>query len=86
MIADALLMWAHAVNKSIQNGDNPRNGLQLTSYISNSKIQGMTGVINIDKNGDRRDPWKVCATEMLYRPMDKQNYYYCIGSKRKLTT
>lgn len=51
LTADAILVWAHAANKSIANGDPPSDGQRLMSYVTNSQIEGATGTLVFDEEG-----------------------------------
>lgn len=55
---DAVLLFANALNKSIEeNGESalvkPLNGTLLTKLMWGSSFRGITGNVTIDKNGDR---------------------------------
>ena len=56
---DALLLWAHGVNKTIEQGYAPNDGMRVTNNIINSTVRGVTGNIVIDENGDRLRDFKV---------------------------
>lgn len=55
---DAVLLFAHALNKSIsESGENalikPLNGTRLTELMWGTTFKGITGEVSIDENGDR---------------------------------
>ena len=56
---DAVMLWAHGVNRTIQQGDNPNDGFKVSKNIFSSSIQGVTGPVVIDGNGDRLEDLKV---------------------------
>ena len=59
MAHDAVLLWAYGVNKTLEQGYAPNDGVRVTNNIINSTIQGVTGKIVIDENGDRLRDFKV---------------------------
>ena len=54
-----MLLWAYGVNKTIEQGYAPNDGLMVTQNIINSTTQGVTGNIVIDENGERLRDFKV---------------------------
>ena len=56
---DAVLLWAYGVNKTLEQGYSPSDGIRVTRNIVNSKSVGVTGNIVIDENGDRLRDYKV---------------------------
>ena len=58
---DAVLLWAHGVNKTIKQGYSLNDGIRVARNIFNSTITGITGDIVIDANGDRLQNFKVDA-------------------------
>ena len=56
-VYDSLLLWANAVNISINMGNEPDDGYALTDVIINHMPNGVdsevTGNFKIDENGDR---------------------------------
>ncbi len=53
MIHDSILQWAYGVNKTIEEGFAPDNGLRITKNIINMTFQGITGKVGIDHLGNR---------------------------------
>ena len=53
-IYDAVVMWAYGVNRSLEEGYQPNNGMRISDNIFNSAFQGITGMVAIDKVGDRK--------------------------------
>ena len=50
---DAVLLYAIALNETIQSGLDPRNGHNITSRMWGRTFVGITGNVSIDHNGDR---------------------------------
>ncbi|GMT26317.1 hypothetical protein PFISCL1PPCAC_17614, partial [Pristionchus fissidentatus] len=50
---DAVLLYAIALNATIRDGLDPRNGHVITQKMWNKTFQGITGTVSIDANGDR---------------------------------
>ncbi|CAG9538623.1 unnamed protein product [Cercopithifilaria johnstoni] len=50
---DALLLYAIALNETLSEGLNPRNGQNITSKMWSRTFVGITGNVSIDENGDR---------------------------------
>ncbi|ULU09942.1 hypothetical protein L3Y34_014356 [Caenorhabditis briggsae] len=50
---DAVLLYAIALNETIQSGLDPRNGHNITSRMWGRTFVGITGNVSIDLNGDR---------------------------------
>lgn len=50
---DAVLLYAIALNETIQAGLDPRNGHNITSRMWGRTFVGITGNVSIDHNGDR---------------------------------
>ncbi len=53
-IHDAVLQWAYGVNKTLQQGYSPNDGVRITKNILNTSFKGITGNVAIDANGDRK--------------------------------
>ena len=45
MIYDAVLLWAYGVNKTLQQGGAPDDGLHVTQNILNFTFNGITGPV-----------------------------------------
>ena len=54
-----MLVWAHGVKKTIEQGFLPNDGIRVAKNIFNSTFTGVTGNIVIDGNGDRQQNFKV---------------------------
>lgn len=50
---DAVLLYAIALNETLKEGLDPRNGRSITSKMWNRTFTGITGNVSIDNNGDR---------------------------------
>ncbi|CAJ0923199.1 unnamed protein product, partial [Mesorhabditis belari] len=50
---DAVLLYAIALNETLRDGLDPRNGHNITSKMWGRTFAGITGNVSIDKNGDR---------------------------------
>lgn len=50
---DAVLLYAIALNETLAEGLDPRNGRNITSKMWDRTFVGITGNVSIDKNGDR---------------------------------
>ena len=52
---DAVLLWAYGVNRTLEEGGEPDNGLAITNNIFNFTFYGgVTGDVSIDHKGDRK--------------------------------
>ena len=51
---DAVMMWAYATNKSLEQGYSFDDGYHITQNILNHSFEGMGGEIMINENGDRK--------------------------------
>ncbi|XP_071825747.1 atrial natriuretic peptide receptor 1-like isoform X6 [Apostichopus japonicus] len=50
---DAVILYALALNESLTEGANPRNGTDLSHRMWNRTFKGIAGDVTIDSNGDR---------------------------------
>ncbi|KAK3747649.1 hypothetical protein RRG08_024796 [Elysia crispata] len=50
---DAVLLFAHALNETVMAGGSETDGRQINSRMWNRTIQGISGNVSIDPNGDR---------------------------------
>ncbi|XP_063236089.1 atrial natriuretic peptide receptor 1-like [Bacillus rossius redtenbacheri] len=50
---DAVLLYAVALNETLAAGGSERDGAAITRRMWNRTFEGITGVVNIDANGDR---------------------------------
>ncbi|RUS77778.1 hypothetical protein EGW08_014463, partial [Elysia chlorotica] len=50
---DAVILYAHALNETIEAGGNVSDGINITRNMWNRTFEGITGNVSIDENGDR---------------------------------
>ncbi|GAV04945.1 hypothetical protein RvY_15145-1 [Ramazzottius varieornatus] len=50
---EGILLWARALNETISEGEDPKNGTRVTQRMWNRQVQGINGTLAIDANGDR---------------------------------
>ncbi|KAK3708696.1 hypothetical protein RRG08_010848 [Elysia crispata] len=50
---DAVILYAHALNETIEAGGNVSDGINITRRMWNRTFEGITGKVSIDENGDR---------------------------------
>ncbi|GFO01810.1 guanylate cyclase [Plakobranchus ocellatus] len=50
---DAVMLYALALNETIEAGGNVSDGLSITARMWNRSFTGITGTVSIDRNGDR---------------------------------
>ncbi|XP_073419414.1 atrial natriuretic peptide receptor 2 isoform X3 [Dendrobates tinctorius] len=50
---DGVLLYAHALNETLQEGGSPKDGIRIVQKIQERSIQGITGTVTMDKNNDR---------------------------------
>ena len=46
-------MWAYGVNKTLEQGKYPDNGIDVTQNIMGLRFEGITGGVAVNENGDR---------------------------------
>ena len=51
---DAVLLWAYAVNKTLQEGGEPDDGEAVIRNTYNFTFEGSVRPISIDEKGDRK--------------------------------
>ena len=51
-IHDAVLLWAYGVNKTLEHGHSPDDGLKFTENVFNMTFEGITGKVFINEKGD----------------------------------
>ena len=59
LVHDAVLAWAHGVNKTLEQGYAPNDGYVIIENIFNSTFEGITGTVVIDEKGDRKPNYKI---------------------------
>ncbi|XP_073540507.1 atrial natriuretic peptide receptor 2 isoform X3 [Phyllobates terribilis] len=50
---DGVLLYAQALNETLQEGGSPKDGIRIVQKIQERSIQGITGTVTMDKNNDR---------------------------------
>ncbi|XP_056409707.1 atrial natriuretic peptide receptor 2 [Hyla sarda] len=50
---DGVLLYAQALNETLQEGGNPKDGIRIVQKIQERSMQGVTGTVSMDKNNDR---------------------------------
>ncbi|GMR50984.1 hypothetical protein PMAYCL1PPCAC_21179 [Pristionchus mayeri] len=91
---DAVLLYAIALNETIAENKDPRNGHLITQHMWNKTFQGITGTVSIDANGDRYsdyslldlDPEKDKFVEVAYysgkdNSLTQSGQFHWIGGK-----
>ena len=80
---DGILLWARALNETIQTGEDPSNGLQVTHRMWNYQFQGINGTFAIDANGDRHCSYALSDLspstglfQVNFRTINNQIYIY----------
>jgi hypothetical protein len=53
-IHDAVLTWAYAVNKTVEQGYAPDDGMRIIRNTFNLQFEGITGSMIFDENGNVR--------------------------------
>ena len=59
MVHDAVLAWAYGVNKTVQSGFAPNDGIKVTENINSLEFEGITGTVATDYMGERKPSYKV---------------------------
>ena len=57
-IHDAVLQWAHGVNRTLEQGFPPDDGIRVTQNIFNLTFDGVTGKVVIDGSGNRLSDYR----------------------------
>ncbi|BFZ14046.1 hypothetical protein BsWGS_17085 [Bradybaena similaris] len=92
---DAVILYALALNETIEAGGNVSDGLAITRRMWNRTFEGITGTVSIDANGDRNadyslldlnpetDRFEVVAdyfgNTKLYTPKDGKKIHWAGG-------
>ena len=58
---DAVMVWALAVNLTLEEGKDINNGLEVTENIYNMTFEGMSGLVVINSVGDRLYDYEVLS-------------------------
>ncbi|KAM3910368.1 LOW QUALITY PROTEIN: atrial natriuretic peptide receptor 2 [Leptodactylus fuscus] len=63
---DGVLLYAHALNETLQEGGSPKDGIRIVQKIQERSMQGITGTVSMDKSNDRNtdfDLWTMADHE-----------------------
>ncbi|KAK2837077.1 hypothetical protein Q5P01_014289 [Channa striata] len=58
---DAMLLYAIALHKAMKNGNNKKNGSEITKHMRNITFEGIAGQVSVDANGDREGDFSLMA-------------------------
>uniref|UniRef100_A0A1I7THQ5 ANF_receptor domain-containing protein n=1 Tax=Caenorhabditis tropicalis TaxID=1561998 RepID=A0A1I7THQ5_9PELO len=81
---DAVLLYAIALNETIQSGLDPRNGHNITSRMWGRTFVGITGNVSIDHNGDRYSDYSLLDLDPKQNKFVEVAYYS--GASNQLKT
>ncbi|CCD73355.1 Receptor-type guanylate cyclase gcy-28 [Caenorhabditis elegans] len=81
---DAVLLYAIALNETIQSGLDPRNGHNITSRMWGRTFVGITGNVSIDHNGDRYSDYSLLDLDPVQNRFVEVAYYS--GASNQLKT
>ncbi|KAM4708122.1 atrial natriuretic peptide receptor 2 [Discoglossus pictus] len=56
---DGALLYARALNETLQEGGSKKDGLRIVKKIQESKMQGITGTVSMDKSNDRETDFDI---------------------------
>ena len=59
MVHDAVLAWAYGVNKTVESGFSPNDGIKVTENVNSLAFEGVTGTVATDYMGERKPSYKV---------------------------
>ncbi len=54
-----MLLWAYGVNRSLEAGGEPDDGLAIMQQIYNFTFDGVVGPVTIDHKGDRKGDYAI---------------------------
>ncbi|TKR95255.1 hypothetical protein L596_009448 [Steinernema carpocapsae] len=72
---DAVLLYAIALNETLSEGLDPRNGHNITGKMWNRTFVGITGNVSIDKNGDRYSDYSLLDLDPAQDKFVEVAYY-----------
>ncbi|CAI5438927.1 unnamed protein product [Caenorhabditis angaria] len=81
---DAVMLYAIAVNETIEAGMNPRDGKNITKKMWGRKFKGIVGDVSIDENGDRYSDYSLLDMDPEKSEFVEVAYYS--GSTERLET
>ncbi|XP_066273633.1 atrial natriuretic peptide receptor 1-like [Branchiostoma lanceolatum] len=56
---DAVILYSLALNETLANGEDPRDGTAITDRMRNQSFEGISGNVSIDGNGDRENDFSL---------------------------
>ena len=59
MMHDAVLVWAYAMNKTLEEGYSAEDGFRVSQNMFNLTFQGITGRVSLNSVGDRFPNYEV---------------------------
>ncbi|VDK64773.1 unnamed protein product [Onchocerca ochengi] len=83
---DALLLYAIALNETITEGLDPRNGQNITSKMWSRTFVGITGNVSIDENGDRYSDYSLLDLDPQQDKFVEVAYYSGASNELKQVT
>ncbi|KAI3421126.1 hypothetical protein GPALN_014754 [Globodera pallida] len=83
---DAVLLYAIALNETLAEGLDPRNGRNITSKMWNRTFVGITGNVSIDHNGDRYSDYSLLDLDPELDKFVEVAYYSGASNKLKQMT
>uniref|UniRef100_A0A915B2P3 Guanylate cyclase n=1 Tax=Parascaris univalens TaxID=6257 RepID=A0A915B2P3_PARUN len=72
---DAVLLYAIALNETLTEGLDPRNGHNITSKMWSRTFVGITGNVSIDENGDRYSDYSLLDLDPSQEKFVEVAYY-----------
>ncbi|KAK0422575.1 hypothetical protein QR680_007644 [Steinernema hermaphroditum] len=72
---DAVLLYAIALNETLTEGLDPRNGHNITSKMWHRTFVGITGNVSIDENGDRYSDYSLLDLDPAQEKFVEVAYY-----------
>ena len=83
---DAVLLYAIALNETLAEGLDPRNGRNITSKMWNRTFVGITGNVSIDHNGDRYSDYSLLDLDPAQDRFVEVAYYSGASNELKQIT
>ncbi|VDK44857.1 unnamed protein product [Anisakis simplex] len=83
---DAVLLYAIALNETITEGLDPRNGRNITSKMWSRTFVGITGNVSIDENGDRYSDYSLLDLDPSQEKFVEVAYYSGASNELKQVT
>ncbi|GFR70172.1 guanylate cyclase [Elysia marginata] len=83
---DAVILYAHALNETIEAGGNVTDGINITRRMWNRTFDGITGKVSIDENGDRNADYSLLDMDPKTGEFQIGSEIYAYGSFNKHTS